>query len=68
MKFRCIYSLTVYDTDADFKIIVQRFFSNKRSADRVYRRYSEKYGSSAILYRKLGSFEHRYINPDDVER
>lgn len=62
MSYRCIYCVEALDT-SDFRTVARRFFRNKRAAEKAVRAY-KKCGYGCYI-RKLGKFEHRYVN--DVE-
>ena len=66
MRFRVIYLIEVYrDAEtADDMVVARRFAANKRTADRIARKYKDV----SVSVRKLHKNERAWVSPLDVER
>lgn len=64
MSYRCIYCVEALDT-TDYDLVARGYYRNKRLALCAIRSYA-KLGYVCYL-RKLGKYEHRYVNPEFVE-
>lgn len=63
-SYRCIYCVEAFDK-SDYVLVARQYFRNKRSAERAVGTYAKC--GYACYVRKLGKYEHRYVNPDYVE-
>lgn len=68
---RVIYMIEVLDVanigNNDVKLFARRFARNKKTADKIVRRYEKMGKELEINFRRLSANERGWVNPADVE-